>query len=57
MVILVLSGTLNWSHKVLKSLLALEFMLCIWIKPLGNATHRDFANMASPWKPYLQEDT
>lgn len=41
MVILMLSGILNWSHKVLKSLLALQFMLCLWIKPLGNATRRD----------------
>lgn len=46
MVILVLLGILNWSHKVLKSPLALQFMLCIWIKPLGSATHRDFAEHA-----------
>lgn len=43
MVNLVLSEILNWSHKVLKSILALQFMLYIWIKTLGNATDRDFS--------------
>lgn len=69
MAILMLLGTLNWSHKVLKSLLALQFMLCIWIKPLGNATHRDFAehdvsledllrtrgHMSEPWRKLVEE--